>query len=173
MNLKTIKVLLFTLLALTLASFLIGCGVSKPVYFLFTALFAIGYAAVWLLCWRCPFCGRRLGRSGSGGNLSGLLGRDGRGQRCCRNARGSLEILLLAVCILDIADFRHGQDVSRAVGIGETLVTNGLGGYLRHFRFDLRGVSLDYQVLGCDSQYAAKRCQQQQDRFFHHCRKCI
>ena len=63
MNLKTIKVLLFTLLALTLASFLIGCGVSKPVYFLFTALFAIGYAAVWLLCWRCPFCGRRLGRS--------------------------------------------------------------------------------------------------------------
>ena len=31
MNLKTIKVLLFTLLALTLASFLIGCGVSKPV----------------------------------------------------------------------------------------------------------------------------------------------
>ena len=27
MNLKTIKVLLFTLLALTLASFLIGCGV--------------------------------------------------------------------------------------------------------------------------------------------------
>ena len=56
MNLKTIKVLLFTLLALTLASFLIGCGVSKPVYFLFTALFAIGYAAVWLLCWRCPFC---------------------------------------------------------------------------------------------------------------------
>ena len=55
MNLKTIKVLLFTLLALTLASFLIGCGVSKPVYFLFTALFAIGYAAVWLLCWRCPF----------------------------------------------------------------------------------------------------------------------
>ena len=41
MNLKTIKVLLFTLLALTLASFLIGCGVSKPVYFLFTALFAI------------------------------------------------------------------------------------------------------------------------------------
>ena len=52
MNLKTIKVLLFTLLALTLASFLIGCGVSKPVYFLFTALFAIGYAAVWLLCWR-------------------------------------------------------------------------------------------------------------------------
>lgn len=33
MNLKTIKVLLFTLLALTLASFLIGCGVSKPVYF--------------------------------------------------------------------------------------------------------------------------------------------
>lgn len=28
MNLKTIKVLLFTLLALTLASFLIGCGVS-------------------------------------------------------------------------------------------------------------------------------------------------
>lgn len=57
MNLKTIKVLLFTLLALTLASFLIGCGVSKPVYFLFTALFAIGYAAVWLLCWRCPFCG--------------------------------------------------------------------------------------------------------------------
>ena len=63
MNLKTIKVLLFTLLALTLASFLIGCGVSKPVYFLFTALFAIGYAAVWLLCWRCPFCGERLGRS--------------------------------------------------------------------------------------------------------------
>ena len=60
MNLKTIKVLLFTLLALTLASFLIGCGVSKPVYFLFTALFAIGYAAVWLLCWRCPFCGRHL-----------------------------------------------------------------------------------------------------------------
>lgn len=52
-----------TLLALTLASFLIGCGVSKPVYFLFTALFAIGYAAVWLLCWRCPFCGERLGRS--------------------------------------------------------------------------------------------------------------
>ena len=51
MNLKTIKVLLFTLLALTLASFL------------FTALFAIGYAAVWLLCWRCPFCGERLGRS--------------------------------------------------------------------------------------------------------------
>ena len=50
MNLKTIKVLLFTLLALTLASFLIGCGVSKPVYFLFTALFAIGYAAVWLPC---------------------------------------------------------------------------------------------------------------------------
>ena len=38
-------------------------GVSKPVYFLFTALFAIGYAAVWLLCWRCPFCGERLGRS--------------------------------------------------------------------------------------------------------------
>ena len=63
MNLKTIKVLLFTLLALTLASFLIGCGVSKPVYFLFTALFAVGYAAVWLLCWRCPFCGGRLGRS--------------------------------------------------------------------------------------------------------------
>ena len=52
MNLKTIKVLLFTLLALTLASFLIGCGVSKPVYFLFTALFG-----------RCPFCGERLGRS--------------------------------------------------------------------------------------------------------------
>lgn len=63
MNLKTIKVLLFTLLALTLASFLIGCGVSKPVYFLFTALFAIAYAAVWLLCWRCPFCGERLGRT--------------------------------------------------------------------------------------------------------------
>ena len=57
MNLKTIKVLLFTLLALTLASFLIGCGVSKPVYFLFTALFAIGYAAVLLMCWRFPFCG--------------------------------------------------------------------------------------------------------------------
>ena len=55
MNLKTIKVLLFTLI--------IGCGVSKPVYFLFTALFAIGYAAVYLLCWRCPFCGERLGRS--------------------------------------------------------------------------------------------------------------
>ena len=63
MNLKTVRVLLFTLLALTLASFLIGCGVSKPVYFLFTALFAVGYAAVWLLGWRCPFCGARLGRS--------------------------------------------------------------------------------------------------------------
>ena len=63
MNLKTVRILLFTLLALTLASFLIGCGVSKPVYFLFTALFAVGYAVVWLLCWRCPFCGGRLGRS--------------------------------------------------------------------------------------------------------------
>ena len=41
----------------------IVCGVSKPVYFLFTALFAVGYAAFWLLCWRCPFCGGRLGRS--------------------------------------------------------------------------------------------------------------
>ena len=117
--------------------------------------------------------GRRLGRSGSGGNRCRLFGREGRGQRCCRNARGSPEILFLAVCILDITDFRHGQDISRAVGIGETLVADGLGGNLRHFRFDLRGVGLDYQVLGCDSQYAAKRCQQQQDRFFHHCRKCI
>ena len=34
------------LLALTLASLLIGCGVSKPVYFLFTACFAGGYALV-------------------------------------------------------------------------------------------------------------------------------
>ena len=63
MNLKTVKVLLFTLFSLALASLIIGCGVSKPVYFLFTALFAIGYAAVYLLCWRCPFCGERLGRS--------------------------------------------------------------------------------------------------------------
>ena len=30
MHLKTVKVLLFVLLALTLASLLIGCGVSKP-----------------------------------------------------------------------------------------------------------------------------------------------
>ena len=52
MNLKTVKVLLFTLFSLALASLIIGCGVSKPVYFLFTALFAIGYAAVYLLCWR-------------------------------------------------------------------------------------------------------------------------
>ena len=51
------------LLALTLASLLIGCGVSKPVYFLFTACFAGGYALVYLALWRCPFCGRRLGRS--------------------------------------------------------------------------------------------------------------
>ena len=51
MNLKTVKVLLFTLFSLALASLIIGCGVSKPVYFLFTALFAIGYAAVYLLCW--------------------------------------------------------------------------------------------------------------------------
>ena len=50
MNLKTVKVLLFTLFSLALASLIIGCGVSKPVYFLFTALFAIGYAAVYLLC---------------------------------------------------------------------------------------------------------------------------
>ena len=56
-------VLLFVLLALTLASLLIGCGVSKPVYFLFTACFAGGYALVYLALWRCPFCGRRLGRS--------------------------------------------------------------------------------------------------------------
>ena len=54
---------LFVLLALTLASLLIGCGVSKPVYFLFTACFAGGYALVYLALWRCPFCGRRLGRS--------------------------------------------------------------------------------------------------------------
>ena len=51
------------LLALTLASLLIGCGVSKPVYFLFTACFAGGYALVYLALWRCPFCGERLGRS--------------------------------------------------------------------------------------------------------------
>ena len=63
MHLKTVKVLLFVLLALTLASLLIGCGVSKPVYFLFTACFAGGYALVYLALWRCPFCGRRLGRS--------------------------------------------------------------------------------------------------------------
>ena len=61
MHLKTVKVLLFVLLALTLASLLIGCGVSKPVYFLFTACFAGGYALVYLALWRCPFCGRRLG----------------------------------------------------------------------------------------------------------------
>ena len=54
---------LFVLLALTLASLLIGCGVSKPVYFLFTACFAGGYALVYLALWRCPFCGERLGRS--------------------------------------------------------------------------------------------------------------
>lgn len=63
MHLKTVKVLLFVLLALTLASLLIGCGVSKPVYLLFTACFAGGYALVYLVFWRCPFCGRRLGRS--------------------------------------------------------------------------------------------------------------
>ena len=50
MNLKTVKVLLFTLFSLALASLIIGCGVSKPVYFLFTALFAIGYAAVSICC---------------------------------------------------------------------------------------------------------------------------
>lgn len=63
MNLKTVKVLLFTLLSLTLASLLIGCGVSKPVYFLLAVCFAGGYAAVYLRFWRCPYCGRPLGRS--------------------------------------------------------------------------------------------------------------
>ena len=55
MNLKTVKVLLFTLFSLALASLIIGCGVSKPVYFLFTALFAIGYAAVYQMRVWCSY----------------------------------------------------------------------------------------------------------------------
>ena len=63
MHLKSVKSLLFVLLSLTVACLLIGGGLSKPVYFLLAAAFAAGYAVAYAALWRCPFCGRHLGRS--------------------------------------------------------------------------------------------------------------
>ena len=63
MHLKSVKILLFVLLSLTVACLLIGGGLSKPVYFLLAAAFAVGYAVAYAALWRCPFCGRHLGRS--------------------------------------------------------------------------------------------------------------
>lgn len=63
MHLKSVKILLFVLLSLTVACLLIGGGLSNPVYFLLAAAFAVGYAVAYAALWRCPFCGRHLGRS--------------------------------------------------------------------------------------------------------------
>ena len=60
MHLKSVKILLFVLLSLTVACLLIGGGLSKPVYFLLAAAFAAGYAVAYAALWRCPFCGKAL-----------------------------------------------------------------------------------------------------------------
>lgn len=62
MHLKSVKILLFVLLSLTVACLLIGGGLSKPAYFLLAAAFAAGYAIAYAALWRCPCCGRHLGR---------------------------------------------------------------------------------------------------------------
>ena len=65
MNLKTVKVLLFALLALTLASLLIGGGrVQAGVFSVWPRLFAVGYAAACAAAaGAAPSAARRLGRS--------------------------------------------------------------------------------------------------------------
>ena len=62
MHLKSVKILLFVLLSLTVACLLIGGGLSKPAYFLLAAAFAAGYAIAYAALWRCPYCGRHFGR---------------------------------------------------------------------------------------------------------------
>ena len=60
MHLKSVKILLFVLLSLTVACLLIGGGLSKPVYFLLAAAFAAGYAIAYAALWRCPYCGKHI-----------------------------------------------------------------------------------------------------------------
>ena len=93
------------------------------------------------------------------------LRRFGRRQFRRRDAFGI--ILHLAVGITDVGDLFHGQHVGRTCGIRKFLIADRIGRDFDHLGLDPRSVGLDDQILRSGRQHAAKRCEQQQECFFH------